>query len=490
VIGNVFLPPTAYGGKLEWVRDLVQRNGDRFPVADKMIEVARHHGFDGWFVNQETAGGDAALAAQMRDFLTYLKASGLRIIWYDAMTKSGSVSWQNALTEQNRMFFEQSDEMFLNFWWNATGLANSAALAKSMNRSPYDLASGVDVEANGYNTRVGWDAVFPEGKPHTTSLGFYRPEWTFKSAQSVPQFYQQDNKFWIGPNGDPANTATTEAWKGVAHFVTEQTPITTLPFVTNFNTGHGTRFSVDGKVLSTSPWNNLSLQDVLPTWRWTVTSTGTKVTPSLDFGNAYDGGSSLRITGRASAPNDIRLYATKLRLARYSRVEVAFRGNARLQLLLRFNNNAQTVVDVGQATNAWQRKVIMLSTDGFVRELTEISVRVPSGAVDVNIGRIAVHESAPQPILPPNNVQVEQVGQVNDTTASVRLTWTKAPLKPREYRVFQRHANGTRTYLGGTPNDAYFVPAVAKRAGESVTIEIVSISDSFLTSAPVAVIVT
>ncbi|MCR3754054.1 endo-beta-N-acetylglucosaminidase [Lentzea californiensis] len=312
VIGNVFLPPTAYGGQIQWVRDFVRREGDRFPVADKMVQVARHYGFDGWFLNQETAGGNTQLANDMRDFIVYMKKSGLRVIWYDAMTDSGSVSWQNALTARNRMFFEQSDEMFMNFWWSTQGLANSAALARQMGRSPYDLASGVDVEAGGYNTSVGWASVFPEGKPHVTSLGFYRPEWTFKSATGPADFYVRDNRFWVGPNGDPSNTTTTANWKGVAHYVTELTPITTLPFVTNFNTGHGRRFAVNGTVRSEQAWNNLSLQDVLPTWRWSVTGTGTKVTPSLDWDDPYDGGTSLKITGTPQSANDVRLFATSL----------------------------------------------------------------------------------------------------------------------------------------------------------------------------------
>ncbi|ALG07232.1 mannosyl-glycoprotein endo-beta-N-acetylglucosaminidase [Kibdelosporangium phytohabitans] len=242
----------------------------------KMVEVARRYGFDGWFVNQETAGGDTALATAMKEFLTYLRASGLRVIWYDTMTRTGSVSWQNALTSANQQFFQEgstrvSDGVFLNFWWNSPGLASSAALARSLSRSPYDLFAGVDVEANGYTTSVGWASVFPEGRPHVTSLGFYRPEWTFKRATGPVDFYTRDNRFWVGQNGDPDTTTTTTtrtAWKGVAHYVSGQTPITTLPFMTNFNTGHGRKFAVVGTVLSTSAYNNLSLQDVLPTWRW------------------------------------------------------------------------------------------------------------------------------------------------------------------------------------------------------------------------------
>ncbi|WP_186763428.1 endo-beta-N-acetylglucosaminidase [Lentzea tibetensis] len=493
VIGNVFLPPVAYGGRIEWVREFVQRSGNRFPVADKMIEVAKHHGFDGWFVNQETSGGDTALAAQMRDFLTYLRASGLRVIWYDAMTRSGSVSWQNALTAQNQMFFEQSHEMFLNFWWSSGGLTNSAALARSMGRSPYDLAAGVDVEANGYNTSVGWGSVFPENKPHTTSLGFYRPEWTFKSSSGVADFYTRDSRFWIGPNGDPANTDSTASWKGIAHYVTELTPVTTLPFVTNFNTGHGRKFAVDGQVLSPSAWNNLSLQDVLPTWRWTVTSTGTKVTPSLDFDTPYDGGTSLRITGTPSAANDIRLYATSLRLGHYSQLELVFRtglvGPSRLQVVVKYGTQQQ-ILDVGTSTGGWQRKLFSLS-EFFGRELTEISLRVlPGGVVNTYVGRIGVHETAPRPLAPASAVRVEQVSQTNASTASVRLTWTHAVIRPRQYRVYRRNADNSRTFLGGTPNDAYFVPAVAKTAGESVTLEVVAISEAFVPAGPATVTVT
>ena len=48
-----------YGGNIQWVHDLVQQSGNTFPVADKLIEAAEYYGFDGYFVNQETGGGDA-----------------------------------------------------------------------------------------------------------------------------------------------------------------------------------------------------------------------------------------------------------------------------------------------------------------------------------------------------------------------------------------------------------------------------------------------
>ena len=175
VYGTVFFPPIAFGGQIQWVEDFVQNSGGVFPVADKLIEVAEYYGFDGWFINQETAGGSASLAQDMRDMIEYIQLnSDINIMWYDAMVESGSISWQNALNSNNDMFFEDggtiSNEMFLNFWWSTAGLASSAVFAIGLGRSPYDLNAGVDVQANGYSTGVNWEGVFPEGSPHVTSL--------------------------------------------------------------------------------------------------------------------------------------------------------------------------------------------------------------------------------------------------------------------------------------------------------------------------------
>ncbi len=268
--GNVFLPPTAFGGQFQWVNDFLQKSGNTFPVADKMIQVAQYYGFDGWFINQETAGGNATTATTMRDFIKYMRTnSTLRVMWYDAETESGAVAWQDSLTTANDMFFHDngivSDDMFIDFGWSSTGMANSRARAQTFGRSQFDLFAGVDVEGGGFNTSVNWAGIFPEGQPHVLSLGFYRPEWTRNSSSSVADFYVRDNQFWVGWNRDPSDTTTANAWKGVAHYIPAKSPINRLPFVTSFNTGHGNRYAIKGQVLRLGEWNNLSVQDVLPT---------------------------------------------------------------------------------------------------------------------------------------------------------------------------------------------------------------------------------
>ena len=175
---------TAHGGKTEWLEDLLCRAEDgSFPVADKLVEVARVYGFDGWFINQETEGTPEEPlteehAGQMQEFLAYMKeqAPELELVYYDSMTTDGKIDWQNALTEKNWAFLKGedgtpgADEMFLNFWWTDSAFASaqllksSAALAQELQIDPYDLYAGIDLQSNGYGTRINWSLLEnPEG---------------------------------------------------------------------------------------------------------------------------------------------------------------------------------------------------------------------------------------------------------------------------------------------------------------------------------------
>jgi endo-beta-N-acetylglucosaminidase D len=67
-------------------------------------------------------------------------------------------------------------------------------------------------------------------------------------------------------------------------------------------------------VLRNKDWNNRSLQDVMPTWRWIAESPGTALKPDIDFTTAYYGGSSIKVSGDLSPANatQIKLYKTDL----------------------------------------------------------------------------------------------------------------------------------------------------------------------------------
>ncbi|MEP7043429.1 MAG: hypothetical protein ABI843_10220 [Dokdonella sp.] len=506
VLGNVYLPPNAFGGQIQWAHDFVQRDGDTFPVADKMIQAAEYYGFDGWFINQETSGGDATLATDMQAMLEYFQAnSSLRIVWYDAMTQSGAIAYQNALNAQNQMFFEDgsnviSNDMFLNFNWSSSGLASSAALATSLGRSPYELYAGADVQSNGYNTSVNWNGLFPEGSPHVASLGLYRPEWTFTSSSSVANFYTRDNRMWVGATGDPSNTTTSAAWKGMANYIPATSPISALPFVTNFNTGQGSLYAIDGAALSTSEWNNLSLQDVLPTWRWIVRSTGSRLAPAMDWSDAYWGGTSLKLSGTLDAVNDITLYETQLAIEANSIFVIAYdpgevRGATHLQVGLTFVDAPATVeyLDVGDATRTgWNLLTFELSAYAG-RTLAAISLRVSPAAASLaytmHIGRLGVYASPPPIPAPPGDVLLVSKNETAPDSATLRLQWTASTDPVNSYNVLQRHADGSASWLGGTPNTAYFVDQLTRDGNEAAsTIEIEAVSPTFMRSTAASVL--
>lgn len=509
VLGTVFFPPTAYGGQFHWVRTFLQKSGNDFPVADKLIEVARHYGFDGWFINQETAGGNSTDAANMRDFIIYFRnrAPELEIMWYDAMTSSGSVSWQNALTASNEMFMMHNSQpvshtMFLNFWWNSGMLANSRTRALNLGIDPYSVYAGVDVESGGSNTNFDWNAVFPAGQAHRLSLAFYGQQRVFHNSGNPSGFQNAELRFWSGANHDPSNTATDHHWKGLAHYIPATTPLRQLPFVTHFNRGQGNRFAVDGTVLMNGGWNNLSLQDVLPTWRWIVNSAGAKLQPSLELDDAYYGGTSLRISGTLSATNDVKLYAASLPVTAQTRFRLVYKSNqgtgpTRMQVALSFEDAPETFTyfNVGSApTTGWNTATFNLGAHAG-KKIAVIGLRFTGspaiGNYQMRIGRIAIYDGPvnPAPPAPPSNLRIVRQDAIDADSLAIRLKWDPSATPGiHHYRIVQRFPNGTRRWLGGTPNHAFFIPAARRLASEdSLAIEISAVGADFGVS-PVATV--
>ncbi|KUO06628.1 endo-beta-N-acetylglucosaminidase [Streptomyces caeruleatus] len=500
VLGNVFLPPVAYGGQLRWTRDLVQKDAaGRYPLAERLVAVAQAYGFDGWFVNAETSGGDAALGADMLGFLrelkTLAKAKGQRVTWYDSMTVNGSVSWQGALNAQNEAFFQAADDMFVDFRWTASGLSASGRRSRQLGRSPYELWAGVDVEANGWNSSVRWDAVVPSDKAHVTSVGFYRPEWTRNhlpaDGRAPGDFHAADDRFWTGRSLDPSAPDGTDGWRAPAVSVADRSTVTSVPFASVFNTGHGLRWYEAGEVASDAPWNHLGLQDRLPSRRWVVHTDGQRPAVTFDFADAWQGGSSVLVDGELDEPVVVDVYATRLPLGVDTVVELTHRvdaGGVNVELGVATAEPSEpgatppyTFFPVN-SVNTWQTSTVRLTGLGGTVRALGVRLTATDGPVSWRLGGIAVRN---EPVAPaaPSGLRI-----TGATGGDLRLAWDASPGAVRHYTLHRVLPDGTRRFLGGTCQRAYFVAGLRPEQDEvAARLELRAVGELYTASAPVTV---
>ncbi|MEC4015406.1 endo-beta-N-acetylglucosaminidase [Streptomyces sp. H27-D2] len=508
VLGTVFLPPVHYGGDPRWTRDLVQRDAlGRFTLARKLAEIAAAYGFDGWFINAETEGGDAALAADMHGFLRALRAQGasrgMRTIWYDAMDSSGDVAWQGALNSRNQRFFQDedgkvADSMFVDFRWNRQTLAASGRLAETLDRGRYELWAGVDVESNGWNARPDWDAIIPGDGDHVVSYGFYRPEWTLNHLprdRTPGQFHAADDRFWSGEGLDPTQPDPKAAWRAPAVAVADRSTVFALPFATTFNTGHGLRWYEEGAVTSKSPWNHLGLQDRLPGRRWAVRTTGRRPDVSLDFEAAWRGGSSLLVAGELDAPATVELYATRLPLGRNTVVDITHRaeeGPVRVELAVALHEPDEpgaplryTCLPAGTVRPGWTTATVRLgSLGGGTAHALGVRLTGQGGRpVKWRLGALAVREGPERPAAPAH-LRITDAEQAGGKVA-LRFSWRRSPGDVRHYELHRTLPDGTRRFLGGTCGTAFYVPALERERGERAALfELRAVGELYSASGP------
>ncbi|MFC8241737.1 endo-beta-N-acetylglucosaminidase [Streptomyces chartreusis] len=501
VLGNIFLPPVAYGGQLQWTRDLVQKDAaGRYPLADRLVAVAAAYGFDGWFVNAETSGGNTALGTDMLGFLrelkTLAKAEGQRVTWYDSMTVNGSVSWQGALNSQNEPFFQAADDMFVDFRWTAAKLTSSGQRAGQLGRSRYELWAGVDVESNGWNSSVNWDAIVPRDKAHVVSLGFYRPEWTRNhlpaDGRTPGDFHAADDHFWTGRSLDPSRPDTTDSWRAPAVSVADRSTVVSMPFASVFNTGHGLRWYEDGQVTSDAPWNHLGLQDRLPSRRWVVHTDGQRPAVTFDFAAAWRGGSSVLVEGALDRPTVLDVYATRLPITADTVVELTHRADAgAVKVELAVATAEPTTPGAPPpytyypvtSGSGWQTTTVRLT--GLTGTVRAIGVRLTGadgGQVRWRLGGLAVRNASRTPAAPSG---------LRITAASggdLRLAWNPASGDVRHHTLHRLLPDGTRRFLGGTCQSAYFLGGLKPEQGEQeARFELRAVGELYTTSAPVTV---
>ena len=526
ILGNIFMRPAVYGGDMSHTYDLVETNEDGdYIVGDALLDVAEYYGFDGWFVNLETDGGDPDLAIEFNRLGIYMQEQieardlDLEIQWYDSMIETGRIRWQGTLNDNNQMFFQDDDNtvfnsMFLDFRWDGRyGETNTEIIKEAreraieLDRSPYDLYTGFDTQQYGMEksshtaTPWQWDRFFDENNNALTSIGFYMSSWNFiqdgrgSDANTYEAFERNANKFYTGPDGDPRYSEIDlendpHGWYGLSSFVLEKTVIQGEDFHSFLNTGNGHQFYKDGEVVTnyTDGYNNLNLQDVLPQWRWISDSLGEEdpLNIGFDYETAYYGGSNLQIFGDLSNDNtsEYKVYKTYLDIYDDTILEHVLKtthSDVELEVLLTFESegnwyqNPESLALKIDANDTWQNVTLDLSS--FSGEtLTSIGYRVAHDEAhdfSLNIGEIHLHRNPIQPdVSTIENLNILDKGFQFSVTADARINWDSLNEDPFTlYEIYQRNHKGEYQYLNAVYNNHAYIRDIARALDDEALAE-------------------
>ncbi|MFN8275689.1 MAG: T9SS type A sorting domain-containing protein [Flavobacteriaceae bacterium] len=443
VFGNVFFAPTAFGGSTTTLTNFLEQDGSgNFVILPKMIDMMQYYGFDGWFINEETAT-NATTALLMRDFVKALTAAAeavsKEVMWYDAMRLNGAVGWQNRLNANNSPLVQDdadgdssngfesrvSSSIFINFFWSGTTLPNaSRTRAATIGRSEFDVFTGADIwpgrnqgdfELSG-NTFMS-NLHQTDGITPVTSLGLFAPNCVYNNSTytnfnndptDFATFYNAENHLFSGDDNNPATVDAT-GFKGLCNWIPEASVITSS-FTTDFCTGHGTKKFEYGALLNSNSWHDINKQALLPTWQWAF-SENNLLSARWDFDDAAFNGNSIKISGNLPANHPIDLMLYKLSLDATNSADpmvfisrLTYKSNladAHMQLVAVFADEPNTkytfpILAGFDLNNGWLMSQTSLgnSPEFYSRKLIKIGLRFESDTnisdFNVNLGGLAI----------------------------------------------------------------------------------------------------
>lgn len=457
-------------------------------VADKLIEVMEYYGFDGYFFNEETAV-DYTTAGNLRSMIAYMRQQkpNMLIGWYDSITDSGNLSYQDAVNGSNSGWVSAGvNEFFMNYNWTTQDVNTTVSTMQNLGKSQYEAFAGLDVQQNCMNTYFSSNYLLNNSNKLKLSLALYCPNSTMGLSGDGADFHEVERQFYVN-GGDPRSTSSS-GWAGMSRFFADHTTIISAPFVTNFNSGHGKAFYIDGVKSRDAEWSYQSVQDVMPTWTWIIDSNGQKLSGAYDFEDAYNGGSSIKFYGSLTAnkPNNIMLYSTNLDINGSTNIAVTAKNDRGLMKLVAYYGDSSTssyancqkaTFALDASSGGWTTSNVSLtSLSGKKLYAIGFEIGGTSNVSDyqVNIGRLAVTDSEAA-AASASNARLEEIIYLDAYTAEARIKWNGN--NASSYEIYRLNADGTRTLIMETPNTAYYIPNLVRNDDQAdVTIEVVPVN--------------
>ncbi len=413
-------------------------------------EIQDYYGFDGYIFNLEFRLDEKKyppdqLRLGMKKILSTLKSSGCKTLWYDAPFSNDQETWANYLNPAQFDFFEAANYFQTNYWWgpwlggkfkfitpasswNTLTQEDKANALSNRNFVFSGIYASTDPANNGSPPYKGtfFPAISliksnntnPDNPPdYFTGLNVYYPAWTYFDFRTGPNkdvapdralFRNNDQAFWAGTKDfldypNPGKNPIT-AEQCMSHYLFERTAICSVPFVTSFNDGEGDFYNIAGQRKSTGPWNNLSDQNILPSFRFTFDGVAKKESQTRIYHDdpkfVWEGGSSLFVDTQSGQTQILDLFRTNIKLTKTTTIRLVVKDTSDgvvAHPLLWITFGSVVTLDNPKVTdmNGWKGCEYAIPEDLDGEVVNKIQLRLTANTItSYLIGQFAIRDSA------------------------------------------------------------------------------------------------
>ena len=485
-LGQVFFPPSAFGGRQEWVRQMLTKENGKYIYAIKLYEIAKYMGFDGWFINEESGGGSTSEWVDfIKEFNGIADANGdtqMEIQWYNAArTPNEAILTSHKNTSQ---FLEYGAIGDYRNYASSLGCTEEETFSK--------IYAGVQVVSNG---STGYTYALNRAMPtsgHVGSLDLFNPEehiWKDnvkyylgtkdecgeKAYKAITQTFKNEKDMWVNFRGDPSYVAES-GWPGLSGRVLERSVISSMPFETSFCVGVGKHRFVEGEKQNTQDWYHSGVQSIMPTWRyWIENKEGLDV--SIDWDDAYNFGSSLKISGILLPGNHLmRLYKTMIPVNSGGTFRLVYKtstpGSVEVRLATESKVDGEMITLTNPKTtekNGWTVSEYDLSSlNGKTVYMIAINMKTDTKVTDysLSLGELAMlPESYAPAAVTVSNLSTTSV--LGEEKGDIRVTWDYSYNSDFDhFDIYTETADGTRKLVGQTRGGGFYIPPFERNAND------------------------
>lgn len=529
-IACVYFDPAYRPGQTKREMFVKDTNG-RYQIADRLVEIAKYYGIDGYFLNDE----EMPPSEEFKDFMSYLSSKGMYTQFYDT---NSSFNKSKAQWVKDDKHAKIHDSVFVNYGWQ--NVAEMAKYAAEIGVDPHK-AVFLGIEANHaelfkehQESLIKDSYKSPTDKSPLASVALFTPSDVYQRGldrltkqlnltynelpvHQRPEYQwmlaERERMYFSGVKCNPKDTGSVAGykrpdvfvddasyWPGVADFKAESSVIRGNKFFSTFNIGKGTQYFVNGEVANDEAWTNLNDQDILPTWQWWFDTNGSRLNADFDFGKkeerkdvngvkmslpfeqigAYQGGSSLVVYGGLDAKNSLRLFKTDLNVTAASKAKIAFKktsdDTAVMKLGLIFADTPNEIKELeitGSEIKGDKFKEVTVDLAAYAgKKIAAIGLVFEGNApkYQMNIGSISVSDEDGA-ISAPENFKIERVYDDKQMVFS----WTKEDYSTADkYRIYAE-SEGVKHFLGGIYDEKLYVKDYFFEKGKNVKFTLVKV---------------